>query len=67
MRTSPVSGLADQKRFTLSIGKSTHEMAVDARKILGKNPKVAAARIFHSPPAAVENRAYYVSLGSKKK
>jgi hypothetical protein len=58
---------ADQKRFTLAIGKSSHEMAVDARKILGKNPKVAAARIFHSPPAAVENRAYYVSLGSKKK
>ncbi len=56
---------ADQKKFTLTVGKSAHPMAVDARKLLGKNPKVAAARIFHSPPAAVENRAFYVSMGTK--
>jgi hypothetical protein len=58
---------ADQKNFTLTIGKSPHPMAVDAKALLGKNPKLAAARLFHSPPSAVENRPFYVSRGSGKK
>lgn len=59
-------GTAEQKNFTLSIGESNHAMAVDAKRLLGNNPKVAAARVFHSPPSAVENRPYYVSRASHK-
>ena len=58
---------ADQAKFKLAWGKTSHPMARDGRALLGNNAKVIAARLFHSPPAAVENRPYYVSLGSKKK
>lgn len=58
---------SDQSKFKLSIGNSAHEMVGDMKKLLGKSPKVVAARIFHSPPAAAENRAYYVDLGTKTK
>jgi hypothetical protein len=53
-----------QKNFTLTVGESSHPMAVDARQLLGNNPELAAARLFVSPPAAVENRPYYVSRAS---
>jgi hypothetical protein len=52
---------ADQARFSLSIGKSDHPMAVDARRIFGRAPVVRAVRVFVSPPAAAENRPYYVT------
>jgi hypothetical protein len=56
---------AQQKCFTLKIGNTPHPMAVDLRNILGKGAKVCAARVFLSPPAAAENRPYYVDLGTK--
>lgn len=58
---------SDQPKFKLSIGNSTHPMAADLKTLLGKSPKVVAARTFHSPPAAAENRAFYVDLGTKTK
>lgn len=58
-------GAADQAKFSLKFGNSDHPMGVDARRILGKAPVVRAARVFVSPPAAVENRAFYVDLGRK--
>ncbi|MBK7384800.1 MAG: hypothetical protein IPI81_15930 [Flavobacteriales bacterium] len=58
---------AQQKSFTLTIGKTQHPMAVDLRATLGKGAKVCAVRVFVSPPAAAENRPYYVDLGKKKK
>ncbi|MBZ0205633.1 MAG: hypothetical protein K8H89_04870 [Flavobacteriales bacterium] len=61
-------GLSKEHRakFKFTIGKSTHPMAQDLRTVLGRSPKVVAVRIFISPPAAAENRAYYVDLGKKK-
>jgi hypothetical protein len=52
---------ADQAKIKIAYGKSDHPMAIDLRSILGKAPKVVALRTFHSPPAAVENRAYYIA------
>ncbi|MFZ1692187.1 MAG: hypothetical protein WAT74_03230, partial [Flavobacteriales bacterium] len=58
---------AQQKLFSLKIGPTQHPMAIDMRNVLGKKPTVCAVRVFVSPPAAAENRAFYVDLGTKKK
>jgi hypothetical protein len=58
---------AQQKNFTFKVGDSKNEMANDLRTLLGKSPKVCAVRVFTSPPAAAENRAFYVDMGTKKK
>jgi hypothetical protein len=58
---------AQQKNFTFKVGDSKSEMAHDLRTLLGKSPKVCAVRVFTSPPAAAENRAFYVDMGTKKK
>lgn len=58
---------SDQSKFKLKIGNSTHPMVRDLKVLLGRSPKVVAARTFHSPPAAAENRAFYVDLGTKTK
>ena len=58
--------LADhQSKFSLTLSQSDHPMSVDLHKLLGPSPAVVAARLFHSPPAAAENRAYYVDLATK--
>jgi len=56
---------ADQAKFKITFGKSDHPMARDLRAVLGKAPKVIAARLFVSPPAAAENRPFYVDMGRK--
>jgi|GEM_PF-711890 len=56
----------DQAKFKITYGKSVHPMSQDMHQILGKSPKVIAARVFTSPPAAAENRPFYVDLAKKK-
>jgi hypothetical protein len=58
---------ADQSKFKLKIGNSKEPMVADLKQLLGRSPKVAAVRTFLSPPAAAENRAFYVDLGTKTK
>jgi len=56
----------DQSKFKITYGKSVHPMAIDMHRILGKSPKVIASRIFTSPPAAAENRPFYVDMATRK-
>lgn len=52
---------AAQKKVRITFGKSKHPMRTDMQKIIGDAPAVIA-QIFQSPPAAVENRAFYVNV-----
>lgn len=54
-----------QKRVTLTYGKSDHPMKTDMEKLIGDTP-ASAARTYSSPPAAVNSRAYYPSPIKKK-
>lgn len=47
-------------KVKLTLGKSPHPMRRDMEKLLGKGAKACAIRIFESPPAAAENRPYWV-------
>ena len=46
-------------KLTLKFGGSQHPMCKDMEDIIGDSPCMAV-RYFHSPPSAVENRAYWV-------
>ena len=48
-----------QKDITLKLGGSSHAMRNDLQRIIGTTAPIAA-QVFQSPPAAVENRAYWV-------
>lgn len=48
----------EQPIVKIEVGKSKHPMAIDTRTIIGDTP-ACAVRYYQSPPAAVENRAFW--------